>query len=70
MKRSIDKPILVPDDDISKIRNREDKTLNFKQMQILSLRDFYWRYARGIEPYDTAQYQCYHSCQHPEGLYR
>ena len=49
MKRSIDKPILVPDNDISKIRNREDKSIKFQTDADTSLRDFYWRYARGIE---------------------
>jgi hypothetical protein len=56
VKRSIDKPILVPDEDISKTRNREDKSIVFQTDADTSLRDFYWRYARGIEKYDTTQY--------------
>src|SRR6187399_553094 len=53
-KRNIDKPVLVPDNDISKMRNREEG-IKFKTDADTSLRDFYWRYARGIEAYDTAQ---------------
>src|SRR5678809_98602 len=55
VKRSIDKPVLVPDNDISKMRNREEG-IKFLTDADTSLRDFYWRYARGMEPYDTAQY--------------
>ncbi len=51
--RSIDKPVLSLYDDISKIRNREDKKILFLTDIDTSLRDFYWRYARGLEPYDS-----------------
>jgi hypothetical protein len=44
-------------DDLSKIRNRENKSITFQTDADTSLRDFYWRYARGMEPYDTAQYE-------------
>lgn len=44
-------------EDISKIRNREDKNIQFYTDTDTTLRDFYWRYARGIEPYDSAVYQ-------------
>ncbi|MCZ2223490.1 MAG: M1 family metallopeptidase [Chitinophagales bacterium] len=54
--RSIDKPILPEFDDISKIRNREDKNIVFATDADTTLRDFYWRYARGLEPYDTTKY--------------
>jgi hypothetical protein len=40
-------------DDISKIRNREDKNIVFATDADTSLRDFYWRYDRGLEPYDS-----------------
>jgi hypothetical protein len=53
MKMSIDKPTLNRFEDISKIRNREDKSIIFATDADTSLRDFYWRYARGIEPYDS-----------------
>src|SRR5688572_25772475 len=68
MKRSIDKPILVPDNDISKIRNREDKSIKFQTDTDTTLRDFYWRYARGIEAYDTAQFSVTIPANTPEGL--
>jgi hypothetical protein len=54
---SLAKPMLNPFDDISKIRNRQDKSIIFLTDADTSLRDFYWRYARGIEPYDTTKYK-------------
>lgn len=52
--RKIDNPILPEFDDISKVRNRNDKSIKFLTDIDTSLRDFYWRYARGLEPIDTA----------------
>ncbi len=40
-------------EDISKLRNRTDKNILFLTDVDTSLRDFYWRYDRGIEPYDS-----------------
>lgn len=40
-------------DDIAKIRNRGDKSIVFLTDLDTTLRDFYWRYTRGIEPYDA-----------------
>jgi hypothetical protein len=54
--RSIDKPQVNSFEDISKIRNRTDKKIVFQTDADTTLRDFYWRYARGIEPYDTSKY--------------
>lgn len=51
--RGMDKPVLPLFDDISKVRNREDKRILFLTDVDTSLRDFYWRYARGLEPYDS-----------------
>ncbi len=51
--KNIDKPIVNSFDDISKIRNRQDKSIRFLTDIDTTLRDFYWRYARGIEPYDS-----------------
>ncbi len=51
--RGMDKPFSIIFDDISKIRNREDKNILFLTDVDTSLRDFYWKYARGIEPYDS-----------------
>ena len=44
-------------DDISKIRNRADKNIIFETDADETLRDFYWRYDRGIEPYDSVTKQ-------------
>jgi hypothetical protein len=43
-------------EDVAKIKNREDKNIKFQTDVDTSLRDFYWRYSRGIEPYDTTKY--------------
>lgn len=50
---AIDKPLVHAFEDISKIRNRQDKNIVFQTDKDTSLRDFYWRYARGLEPYDS-----------------
>jgi hypothetical protein len=55
--RAIDKPMLPGFDDISKVRNRADKSIVFLTDADTSLRDFYWRYARGLEPYDSVTKQ-------------
>jgi hypothetical protein len=54
-------------EDISKIRNRQDKNVTFLTDGDTSLRDFYWKYDRGIIPYDTARYQ-QHVLQYDEPL--
>jgi hypothetical protein len=51
--RSIDKPIVNSFEDISKIRNRNDKSITFLTDADTSLRDFYWKYDRGIIAYDS-----------------
>ena len=55
--RPLDKPLLNDFDDISKVRNRADKSIVFLTDVDTSLRDFYWRYARGIEAYDSVTKQ-------------
>ncbi|MGZ8544010.1 MAG: M1 family metallopeptidase [Flavisolibacter sp.] len=52
--QQLDKPAMVVED-ISKIRNRE-AGISFETDADTSLRDFYWRYSRGLETYDTARY--------------
>ena len=52
--RKLDPPLLNSFEDISKIRNREDTSIHFLTDTDTTLRDFYWRYARGIEAYDSA----------------
>ncbi|MGJ7033919.1 M1 family metallopeptidase [Niabella hirudinis] len=57
-KREIKKPDApqVPEfDDISKIRNRDDRKITFYTDEDKEARDFYWRYARGQEPYDSTK---------------
>ena len=51
--RGLDKPAVNAFEDISKIRNKEDKSIVFLTDSDTTLRDFYWRYDRGIEPYDS-----------------
>ena len=56
--RHIDPP--MPDGkfptDISKERNRDDKNIKFATDQDTALHDFYWKYSRGIIPYDTTSF--------------
>ena len=52
-EKPLDKPAVPAFDDISKVRNREDKSIQFLSDRDTSLRDFYWRYDRGMEPYDS-----------------
>jgi len=55
-KRSVAKPDLNSFEDISKIRNKEDKNIVFETDRDTTLRDFYWDYARNPQMHDTAQY--------------
>ena len=68
VKRSLDKPRVNSYEDISKTRNRDDKKITFATDADTSLRDFYWRYARGIEPYDTNQYEFKNGSRESEPL--
>ncbi len=52
-KQPIAKPAVNAFDDISKIRNREDNKIKFATDADESLRDFYWRYDRGLAKVDT-----------------
>ncbi|GAC1708735.1 MAG: M1 family metallopeptidase [Flavisolibacter sp.] len=56
MMKNLAKPAVNAFEDISKIRNRSDQRINFLTDMDTSLRDFYWKYDRGIERYDTAKY--------------
>ncbi len=53
---SLAKPLTPEYDDISKIRNREDSSIKFYTDVDTTLRDFYWRYGRGMQVYDSAKY--------------
>ena len=52
----VGKPILNSFEDISKIRNREDKNIVFATDADLTLRDFYWRYDRGLAKVDSTPF--------------
>jgi hypothetical protein len=56
MSRKIQKPLVNSFEDVSKVRNKEDKNITFQTDADTTLRDFYWKYARGMEPYDSASY--------------
>ncbi|GAB2697261.1 M1 family metallopeptidase [Mucilaginibacter koreensis] len=43
-------------DDISKIRNRQDKNIKFYTDRDTAVRDFYWKYDRGLAAVDTAKF--------------
>jgi len=69
--RGLDKPLFsgaAAFDDISKVRNRADKSILFYTDVDTSLRDFYWRYTRGLEPYDTTVKYPAASFPSPEAL--
>jgi hypothetical protein len=53
--RNLPRPA-VTRDDISKMRNRDDKSITFLTDQDTTLRDFYWKYDRDIEKYDSTRY--------------
>ena len=66
--RSLDKPLVHSFEDISKIRNRNDKSIVFLTDADTTLRDFYWKYDRGIIPYDSVTKQPAISFGAPEAL--
>jgi hypothetical protein len=66
--RGLAKPEVNSFEDISKIRNRNDKSIVFLTDVDTSLRDFYWRYDRGLEPYDSVTKQPAMSMSAPETL--
>ena len=53
IKQTVSKPILNNFDDVSKVRNREDKKITFATDADITLRDFYWRYDRGLAKVDS-----------------
>lgn len=54
--RPLERPIVNDFEDLSKIRNKTDKSIVFETDKDTSLRDFYWKYDRELEKYDTAKY--------------
>jgi len=53
---ALGKPAVNPFEDISKIRNKEDKNIVFETDKDTSLRDFYWKYDREMEKWDSTKY--------------
>lgn len=51
----LDRPQLNEFEDISKVRNRENKKLSFYTDRDKTTQDFYWRYDRGLEKYDDTE---------------
>ncbi|MBK6385029.1 MAG: M1 family metallopeptidase [Chitinophagaceae bacterium] len=54
--RPLAKPAVNEFEDLSKIRNKTDNNIVFETDKDTTLRDFYWRYARDMEKYDTTKY--------------
>ena len=54
--RPLARPVVNAFEDLSKIRNREDKNIVFETDRDTTLRDFYWRYDRNMEKYDSTKY--------------
>jgi hypothetical protein len=52
-EKPLDRPLLNPFEDINKIRNRQDTSIHFLTDVDTTLRDFYWKYDRGIVAYDS-----------------
>jgi hypothetical protein len=65
--QTITKPVAPAYDDIARIRNRE-QGIKFTVDQDTSLQDFYYRYDRGTEKYDTAKFAVITQGFKPEGL--
>ncbi|WP_312418946.1 M1 family metallopeptidase [Epilithonimonas sp.] len=55
VKYNVDKPVLNDFDDISKVRNREDKNIKFYADSDKDVQDFYYRYDRGQEKVDVSK---------------
>jgi hypothetical protein len=54
--RPLAKPFVNDYEDISKVRNKQDKNIVFETDKDTALRDFYWKYARDMEKHDTTKY--------------
>jgi hypothetical protein len=55
VKYTVEKPVLNEFEDVSKIRNREDKNIKFYADTDKDVQDFYYRYDRGQEKVDTSK---------------
>ncbi len=50
-------PVVNSYEDISKIRNREDKKIQFYVDRDTTVRDFYWKYDRGLASVDSSKFR-------------
>ena len=66
--QNVPKPVLNSFDDISKIRNREDKKISFATDADTSLRDFYWKYDRDLAKVDNTPGQIKIAAMAPDTL--
>jgi hypothetical protein len=57
LSQPVAKPILNKFEDITLIRNMSDKSIVYATDADTSLRDFYWKYARGLVKVDTTAFQ-------------
>lgn len=53
----LEAPLVNAFEDVSKIRNRNDKNIQFYTDKDKATQDFYWRYDRGIEKYDVMEHK-------------
>ena len=56
IKYQVEKPLVNSFEDLSKIRNRQDKNITFYVDQDKDAQDFYYRYDRGQEKVNTKEY--------------
>jgi hypothetical protein len=54
--QNLARPMVNDFEDVAKIRNRHDTSIRFYTDVDTAARDFYWRYSRGMEPYDSTAY--------------
>lgn len=54
-KYTVEKPLLSKFEDITTVRNQLDKNITFYTDTDTGARDFYWRYARGLEKVNTTK---------------
>ncbi|HEY9341841.1 MAG TPA: M1 family peptidase, partial [Hanamia sp.] len=53
-RQTVASPMVDSFEDITKVRNREDKKIIFEVDADTTLRDFYWKYDRGLVKVDTS----------------
>jgi hypothetical protein len=54
--QNLPRPMVNDFEDVAKMRNRLDTSIRFYTDIDTAARDFYWRYSRGLEPYDSTAY--------------